>query len=184
MDIDELRRESQLLTPNEVCAELLALSVVEHSYTPDLTIRVDLDGSRGRILDTGRGMRLKPDGGDKLSHAERALTSFYTCLPSSPEIEAILRELIWGERDSLGPALANFACPSLEYISKREGEVWSQTYRFGAPLGPATRLGSTETTGTTIRFETAAPIYLAAIADLANILSSRIPGLLITGLTS
>ena len=129
-------------------------------------------------------MRLTPDRGDTLSHAERALTSVYPCLPLSSEVEAILHELIWGERGSLGPALANFACPSLRFISMREGQVWSQSYRYGTPIGPATMLGATGTTGTTIDFETAAPIERAAIAALVDKLNSRIPGLFITLPTS
>ena len=127
MDCNQLRQESQLLSPNEICAEFLALNVVEHSHTPSSRITVTLDQSGGTIADTGRGMRLAPDRGDTLSHAERALTSVYPCLPSSLEVESILRELIWGKRGPLGPALANFACPSFQFISERDGEIWSQT---------------------------------------------------------
>lgn len=181
MDIGHLRRKAQLLTPNEVCAELLALSVVEHSYTPGTVITIELRESGGVICDTGRGMRLRPDPGDSLSHAERALTSVYPCLPASSEVESILCELIWGPRGSQGPALANHACPEFEFVSAREREVWSQRYRYGRPAGPATRLGRTDRTGTTIRFETAAPIDVTEVRELAGSLTSRIPGLVITG---
>ena len=179
MDGIQLRQESRQLSPNDVCAELLALNVVEHSHTPGSRITVRLDRSGGTIVDTGRGMRMTPDRGDTLSHAERALTGVYPCLPSSPEVEAILRELIWWKRGPLGPALANFACPAFQFTSERDGEVWSQTYRYGTPAGPATMLGSTRTTGTTIRFETAGPIDRSAVATLVDALTSRIPGLVI-----
>ena len=180
MNIDHLRREAQLLTPNEVCAELLALSVVEHRYTPDLVITIEIRGSRGVICDTGRGMRLRADPGDALSHAERALTSVYPCLPANSAVEWTLRELIWGSRGSQGPALANHACPEFEFMSARDGETWSQRYRYGRPTGRATRSGRTDRTGTTIRFNTDAPIDVTEVRELVGRLTSRIPGLVIT----
>lgn len=180
MDYGQLRRESQQLSPNEIFAELLALSVVEHSFIPTVQIVVCVHTSGGVISDTGRGMRLTPDPSDELSHAERALTGVYPCLPANPEVEKVLTELIWGARGSLGPALANFACPSLQFTSQRDGEMWSQRYRYGIPLGSATMLGRTETTGTTITFEASAPLHQAAIFNLIDILRSRVPGLAIT----
>jgi DNA gyrase/topoisomerase IV subunit B len=89
-------------------------------------------------------------------------------------------QLVWGERGSLGPALANFACPSLTFVSKRDGEMWSQNYTHGAPVGPATILGPTQITGTSIAFKTTGPIDHAVVAALVHSLRSRIPGLLIT----
>jgi len=179
LDLNQLRQESRLLSPREVCAQIVALSVVEHSHTPSLRIDIELDRCGAAVSDTGRGMRLTPDRGDTLSHAERALTSLYPCLPLSPEVESILRELVWGERGSLGPALANFACPSLHFVSKRDGEVWSQSYRHGTPVGPPMMLGPTQTTGTTIKFETSGPIDHAMITALVDSLRFRIPGLVI-----
>ncbi len=180
MNGDQLRREAQSLSPNEVCAAFLALNIVEHSYMPTSRIAIQLDLSGATITDTGRGMRLTPDRGDTLSHAERALTSIYPCLPSSPAVEATLRELIWGARGPVGPALANFACPCFQFISERDGEIWSQTYRYGLPTGAATLLGPTRATGTTVKFETAGPIDRAGFAALIDRLTARIPSLVIT----
>lgn len=84
---EQLCREAQRLTPNDVCAELLACSVVEYSYAPEVLIAVELDRRAGKISDTGRGMQLKPDLGDALSHAERALTDVYPCIPSNSQLE-------------------------------------------------------------------------------------------------
>jgi hypothetical protein len=95
MDYEELLHHSGQLSPADVCAQLLALSVVEYSYTPGLRIVLELNDAGGKLTDTGRGMRLTPDKGDTLAHAERALTGFYPCIPSSPEFGAILRELVW-----------------------------------------------------------------------------------------
>lgn len=180
MHHDELLQISRQLSPTDVCAELLALSVVEYSNSPASSITLELGDAVAKLTDTGRGMRLTPDHGDTLAHAERALTGFYPCLPSSPEVDAILRDLVWGERGSIGPSLANFACPSLTFTSIRNGEVWSQNYGYGKPSGPAVRLGSSETTGTIIDFQTAGAIDHAAISSLEDALRSRIPGLVIT----
>ncbi|MGF6764725.1 DNA gyrase/topoisomerase IV subunit B [Paraburkholderia sp. GAS33] len=177
MDHKELLQLSRQLSPADVCAQLLALCVVEYSYTPDLSIALELNDAEGTLADTGRGMRLTPDKGDTLAHAERALTGFYPCLSSSPDFDAILRELVWGEHGSPGPSVANFACRSLKFTSMRDGEVWSQSYSYGAPSGPAVMLGSTETTGTVIDFKTAAPINHAVVATLVEALRSRIHGL-------
>ena len=180
MHHDELLQISRQLSPTDICAELLALSVVEYSYFPESRITLELGDAAAKLTDTGRGMLLTPDRGDTLAHAERALTGFYPCPPSSPEIEAILRELVWGEQGSIGPSLANFARPSLTFTSMRGGEVWSQRYSYGKPSGPAVRLGSSETTGTIIDFQTAGAIDHTALSVLADALCSRIPGLVIT----
>ncbi len=172
-----LRAEAGRLTPVDVCAELIALAVVEHSHTPGLHITIRIDGHRAEITDTGRGMRMTPDASDTISHAERALTSCYPCEPASPDVAAALHDLVWGDRGSLGPALPNLACPSLVFDSSRDGEVWSQAFRYGEPAGPPTFLGLTARTGTTIDLETAAAIDAAAVGGLIAELGRRLPGL-------
>jgi hypothetical protein len=178
-NVDRLRHEASLLSPTDVCAEILALSVVEYTHSPSLSITVDLHRSGGKLHDSGRGIGLAPDPGDTISHAERAHTSIYPYVPASPEVASALRELVWGERGALGPALPAAACPSYEFVSERAGEVWSQGYRYGAPTGPPRMLGPTRLTGTTITFETPGPIDHAVFAVLVDKLTSRIPGLFI-----
>ncbi|MEM8974908.1 MAG: hypothetical protein AAGD43_22845 [Pseudomonadota bacterium] len=177
MEQDQLRVLSRQLTPNDVAAEILALSVVEHSYTADLVIRVKIGAKGASISDNGRGMRLYPDPGDTISHAEHALTGFYPCLPADSDTEAVLRELIWDTHGALGPALANFACPSLTFTSQRDNETWSQSYRFGKPLTSPSRRGLSTTTGTIIKFETKGRIDRAVFVDLIDTLNVRISGL-------
>jgi hypothetical protein len=65
------------LLPHAVVGEFLALSAVESSYTPGLLVDVRVDGCHATIADTGRGMQLRPDQGDDISHSERALTTVY-----------------------------------------------------------------------------------------------------------
>jgi DNA gyrase/topoisomerase IV subunit B len=175
LSVDEMKRLSRSLTPSDVCAELLALSMVEYSYTPDVNVTITLDESGGSVYDTGRGMRIEPDKGDTLSHAQRALTGYYPCLPSNQQFSEVLHELIWGERGSLGPSLANFACPSFEFCSSRNGQQWSQRYEFGAPQAPMTNNCTTQITGTTVRFQTKAPIDHLVVAELVDALNRRIP---------
>ncbi len=177
---DEIIRVSRQLSGDDVCAELLALSVVEFSHTPETRIALDIGDSRGVLRDTGRGMRLTPDRGDPLSHAERALTGHYPCVPSNSGVDLPLHELVWGERGSLGPSLANFACSSYRFTSMRDGEVWSQHYICGQPTGPATTRGYTEETGTQIEFETVSLIDQAKVKLLVQALCERIHGLFIS----
>ena len=178
--LDRLRHESSLLSPSDVCAEILALSVVEYTYTPSLRISIDLRRSGGKIHDNGRGIALIPDRGDTISHAERAHTCIYPFLSASPEVDAILLDLIWGARGAMGPALPAAACPSYSFVSEKDGEVWTQSYHYGIPIGAPSMLGKTGLSGTSITFETAAPIESAAVATLIKALVSRIPGLFIT----
>ena len=180
MDQDEIIRISRQLAGHEVVAEVLALSIVEFSRTRESRIALRLGHSEGVLRDTGRGMRMTPDRGDTISHAERALTSHYPCLPSDDHVGAVLHELVWGERGSLGPSLANFACRSYRFTSMREREIWSQQYQCGQPTGPATMLGSTEETGTQVEFETNRPIDSAQVERLAQTLCERIEGLSIS----
>ncbi len=176
MDAEQIR-QSYPLTPEEVVAELLALSVAEHTNVPGMRISIELDGATGALTDTGRGMRLTPDPGDTLSHVERALTSLYPVSASDPEVQAVLVDLVWGDRGSLGPALASASCPELEFTSRRQGEAWSQTYQDGVPQGPAELRGPADATGTTIRFETSVAIKVDAVQALAERLRLRIPDL-------
>lgn len=180
MDHSDLLDISRRLSPADVCAQLLALCVVEYSRAPGLSVVLTLNGTEGQLADTGRGMRLTPDLGDTISHAERALTGFYPCLSSNEHYNAILQELIWGDHGSLGPSVANFACPALRFTSRREGEIWSQSFRYGQPSGPAALLGATNTTGTTIDFTTETAIDATEVAALVARLRKRIPELQIT----
>ncbi|MEM9564624.1 MAG: hypothetical protein AAGA93_18530, partial [Actinomycetota bacterium] len=82
------------LSPAEVVIELIALIVVEHTNTEDLSISVELGDRQVTISDTGRGMKITPDEGDTVSHAEKALTSIYPVLPTDPDVEQLLTELV------------------------------------------------------------------------------------------
>jgi len=179
MGDDQLRRESSLLSADDVCAEILALSVVEYTYTPSLSISAELGQPGGQIHDSGRGIMLTPDPGDTMSHAERSHTCVYPCVSANPKVDSILQELIWGKRGALGPALPTAACPLYRFVSERDGEKWSQSYRYGTPLGPPKMLGPTSATGTTITFDAGGRINHAAFARLADRLRFRIPGLVI-----
>jgi DNA gyrase/topoisomerase IV subunit B len=177
----DLRAAARRLTSEEVVADLRALSVVEDGYSPGLSITVRVDGDRCEVSDDGRGMRLTPDRGDTISHAERALTSTYPCEPANAATRRVLGDRIWGERGSLGPATADLACPSLRFISERDGEAWAEAFRWGAPSGPPEPVGPTDRTGTTIAFETAAEIDVDAVAALIGALMSRLPERSIVG---
>ncbi len=134
--------------------ELVALSIVEttHARSP-VRIRVELTGPlSGLLTDTGRGMRLEPDPGDAISHAERALTTFYPVQPADTKVQSILDRHVWGPRGSLGPVVANALCESFVFESHRDGSACVQEYMYGVAQGPARPVGATDGHGTTIRF--------------------------------
>lgn len=179
MDDDRLCHEAALLTPNGICAEILALSVVEYTYTPTLGISVALGPTGGQVHDSGRGIMMTPDPGDTMSHAQRSHTCIYPCVSANPDVDLVLQELVWGNRGALGPALPAAACPLYQLVSEREGEKWSQVFQYGVPLGPPKKLGRTSESGTTITFDTGGRIDHAAFARLTGSLGVRIPGLVI-----
>jgi DNA gyrase/topoisomerase IV subunit B len=180
MQRDEIIRVSRQLSGDNVCAELLALSIVEFSRTRETRLALDIVDSKGVLRDTGRGMRLTPDRGDTLSHAKRALTGHYPCISSNSAVDSVLHDLIWGDRGSLGPSLANLACSSYRFTSMRDREIWSQRYLCGQPTGPATMQGYTKETGTQIEFETVSSINQVKVKLRVQTLCERVHGLFIS----
>lgn len=89
----------------------------------------------------------------------------------------VLRDLVWGHQGYNGPSGANAVCPALQLFSRRDGDVWTQSYVFGVATGPAERVRPTDGTGTTIRLTTDAPIDGEAVRSLTDGLRSRIDGL-------
>ena len=167
MDVGQIRKQHPL-TAAQVVNELIALCVVESTHIDGVEIRVRIRGNHAEIEDTGRGMRLEPDAGDAISHAERALTSIYPVQAADEAVDRLLRDRVWGVRGCLGPALANASCESFEFVSRRGGEEWAQAYRRGVPIEPARRIGPADRTGTSIRIVTAAPIDAAEVEALAR----------------
>jgi DNA gyrase/topoisomerase IV subunit B len=66
----------------------------------------------------------------------------------------VLTVLVWGSRGSLGPAIANRHCETLQYWSRRDGEEWTQRFRRGRRLGPSQHVGDATDVGTTIEIVT------------------------------
>lgn len=170
----------QKLSPTEAVAALIALSVVEHTNSDGVAIVVELGDKRATITDTGRGMKVAPDAGEAISHAEKGLTSVFPVVPDDPDIERLLNELVWGDQGSLGPAAANAACVEFRFTSRRCGEEWTQVYRSGTSMGPPQRVGPTDATGTTVDLTTTGPINYEAIHTLAEQLRTALEGLRLT----
>ncbi|MEM7166187.1 MAG: hypothetical protein AAF581_12025 [Planctomycetota bacterium] len=190
-DVDRVRTDPDsyihpdLSVPDAVALELLALSICEHTHNSGgVTIRLAVTGpSTGVIEDSGRGMRLEPDPGDDMAHAERALTSIYPVGSASPDVDAVLGELIWGSHGSQGPIVANALCSAFVFQSRRAGEVWEQCYRRGVAEDPACLVGATDRTGTQTRFLVDSGLAGKSVLDLVVLreriaaLCARIPGL-------
>jgi DNA gyrase/topoisomerase IV subunit B len=164
-------------SPTEVVGQLMAMSVIEHTNSHGLSIHMELGEQAATITDTGRGMKISPDDGESVSHAEKALTTPFPVVASDPVVEMALRDLVWGQQGSSGPWKANAACPELRLVSRRDGEEWAQRYVYGVPAGPAQRVGSAEGTGTILELKTDGPIDNGTIRSLADELNARIDGL-------
>ncbi len=168
-----------MLSPTEVTAEFIALSVVESTHSPDVSIYVTIEGSAATVSDTGRGMQLKPDPGDEIPHAQRVMTSIYPIRSATADVDELLTSLVWGSRGSLGPAVPNANCTELQFWSRRDGEEWTQHYQAGSPVIPLSKAGLTTRTGTTVSFVTTDPIDTANITALVRRLSEALPNLAI-----
>ena len=185
--VDEFIRPERSL-PDTLVLELIALSVCEFSHNAaPIQIRVVLEGpTHGFIEDSGRGMRMEPDEGDEISHAERALTSIYPIAAGNAQVQQLLTDNIWGPRGSQGPVLANALSSAYVFQSRRNGEVWEQCYRRGVPEDPPCLVGATDRTGTTVRFlvdSSLAPNQTFSetkLTTLLNTLTHQIPNLEIT----
>lgn len=174
-----MEAEAESLSAIDVIGEFMALSVVEASFVPSMLIEVAKVGTKMHIRDTGRGMQIRPDRGDKLPHATRAMISYYPCLPDDHELEARLNQLVWKGRGSLGPAVANLACSHLSFTSHREGVAWKQSFSWGKPDAPLSRKGPTTHRGTEITFETKTPVCKDHLTELANSLCELVNDLTI-----
>ena len=175
MNTADLKMIASTLTPVKVCAELLALSIVEQVHCTGSEISVSLSKSGGCISDTGRGIRLEPDDGYSISHAELALTTYYPCFSENSKVDDVLSDLIWGQHGSMGPALANYACKNLTYLSRRSKQIWEQSYAYGLPMGAPKKLGSTLQTGTEIHFQTNGEIEIESFESIIRRIKEKLP---------
>jgi hypothetical protein len=124
-------------------------------------------------------MRLAPDDGDTMSHAERALTSLYPLEANSEYVMNLLTELVWGTRGCLGPSWANAACVEFQFVSQRDDEIWTQRFEHGNPAGPAYSIAPNvkpiTSTSNTIRLRTSGKVDIAAVDTFLQALRSQIP---------
>ncbi len=100
------------------------------------------------VIDDGRGIPVKP-------HPEK----------KKPTVEVVLTELHAGGKfenkaykgsgglHGVGVTVVNFLSERLEVEIKRDGSVFSQTYRQGRPAEELKTIGKTKKTGTTITFK-------------------------------
>jgi hypothetical protein len=170
----------ELMRPTQVVAEFIALSVVESTFRPGLRLTVKLSGPEALLIDTGRGMKIEPDEGDSMTHAQRVLTSDYPIVSADEKINQILTNLVWGARGSLGPARANRSCQRLEYASRRGGIEWRQTFVSAQPSGPPVRSTTIEPDGTLIHLTAHDSIDAEHVERLASDLNRAIETISIT----
>ncbi len=163
-----LRPRAPTLCPNGLILELVALSTIESCLNDFATrISVEVTGDHGVTLrDNGRGMRLDPDRGSTISHAEEALTTIYPVHIDHPQLMTALGDWLWQDRGSLGPVVANALSESFVLTSFRQGQRWVQHFECGVARSPAEPQGTTNDSGTEIRLVADRTVFGRAAFDI------------------
>jgi len=100
-----------------------------------------------RVSDNGRGIPVDDHPVEKRSTVEVVLTTLHAGGKFGGGSYAVS-----GGLHGVGSSVVNALSERLTVEVKRQGKLWTQSYRNGVPEGPLAESGSTEETGTTIEF--------------------------------
>lgn len=135
-------------------------------HATTVTIRLQKDGWV-QVEDDGRGIPVDVHKGQGVSALELVLTKLHAGGKFGGDESGYK---ISGGLHGVGVSVVNALSTDLEAIVHRDGKVWKQSYKVGAPQGKVKAIDKTKKTGTMIRFRADGSIFETTEYNINTIL--------------
>ena len=131
-----------------------AVDEAMNGHASNIAVTLHEDGSSVTITDDGRGIPVDKHPQSKTS----ALEVVFTVLHAGGKFEHGSYKTAGGLH-GVGASVVNALSKELVATVKRDGALWEQRFKQGAPQGPLKKLGAARGTGTTVFFRPDATIF-------------------------
>ena len=120
---------------------------------------------------------LRADGGVSVTDNGRGIPVDMHPVEKKPAVEVVLTVLhaggkfggggysVSGGLHGVGVSVVNALSTNIEVTINRDGYVWTQSYRYGAPVAPLAKGDAVQTTGTTVVFWADPEIFETTLYD-------------------
>src|SRR6187549_4071213 len=136
-------------------------------YCDDIKVTI-LEGDSIRVEDNGRGIPTDMHEKEKRS----ALEVVMTVLHAGGKFDKNTYK-VSGGLHGVGVSCVNALSTKCHVVVEREGKVFEQDYKIGIPQYPVREIGTTDKTGTTVRFWPDDSIFLVTVYK-KDILEARL----------